>query len=93
MAPERDFIWLPTNRPSISRIIAEVAHRRGLSVEEIKSRCRKRRISHARQEAMWELRQRTKLSLPQIAERLNLKDHTTARHGILAHAARLEAVE
>ena len=85
----RDIIWITPHRPFPGKIVAEVARARGLTVQEILTRTRKRRIAHARQEAMWELRQRTRLSLPQIAERLNLKDHTTVLWGVRAHERRL----
>lgn len=92
-APIRDIIWLPGRKVTAKEILAQVAHRRGLTVEEMLSASRKQPLAHARQEAMWEIRQRTNLSLPQIASRLKLKSHTTVWHGILAHEGRLAALQ
>lgn len=72
-------------------IIAEVAAKHGLSITELKSRDRAWRISHPRQEAMYELSKRTRMSLPAIARSLGLTDHTTVIHGIRAHEARIAA--
>lgn len=89
LAPERDVIWLPAGRLTGRQIIAVVASNHGLTVEDMKGPSRTKHISHVRQEAMWEIRQCTKLSLPQIARLLGRTDHTTAWHGVKAHAARL----
>lgn len=91
--PIRDIIWLPGSPKTAKQIIAHVAERRGMSVKEMLSQTRRRPVARARQEAMWELRQRTRLSLPAIAERLKLKDHTTVLHGVRAHEARLAAMQ
>lgn len=89
--PVRDIIWLPASKPTAKQIIAHVAQRRGLTVEDLTGPGKVKRVAHARHEAMWEIRQRTTLSFPQIASRLNRKDHTTALHGVRAHEARLLA--
>ena len=73
-----------------SQIIAEVAQAHGISVREMRSATRQRVIAWARQEAMWRMRRETKASYQTIARLLGLADHTTARHGALAHQARLE---
>lgn len=80
---------LPEPRPFPDRIVAEVAERHGLTRKELCSADRHRPIAHARQEAMWELRRRTKLSLTQIAHRVGVKDHTSVLHGIRVHQARM----
>lgn len=72
-----------------TQIIAYVAAKHGLTVDDLKGPSQLHRIAHVRQEAMWELRQRTKLSLIQIARRVGRTDHATAHHGILAHEARM----
>jgi chromosomal replication initiator protein len=79
----------PVIRHPATVIIQEVARRHDLTVEELLSNSRERHIAWPRQEAMWEMRQRTKMSLPQIARRLGLKDHTTIHHGIKRHEARM----
>lgn len=70
-------------------IIAEVAARHDLTVDELLCASIKRRFTHPRQEAMWEIRQRTRLSFPQIAEKLGRKDHTTIIHGVREHERRM----
>jgi chromosomal replication initiator protein len=75
-------------RPAPAQIILEVARKRGVTVEEILSGSRVKRISHARQEVMAELRKRTRLSFPQIAAKLGLKDHSSVMHGVRAHESR-----
>lgn len=92
---------LPYSRPPLfslrqpkitaAEIIAEVADRNGLTVAELKAHTRARRITGPRQEAMYELRRRTTLSLVQIARRLGLKDHATVLYGIQVHERRLAA--
>jgi len=80
--------YMPPRAKTPSQIIAEVAAKHGLTVKEITSRNRTWRVSHPRQEAMYELYTRTKLSLPQVARKLGLTDHSTVMHGIRAHEAR-----
>jgi chromosomal replication initiation ATPase DnaA len=41
---------------------------------------------------MWEIRQRTILSTPQIGRALGNRDHTTVLHGIKRHEKRLAAI-
>lgn len=88
MSEFTDVIWLPGRRVTGREILAHVASRHGLTVEEMLAACRKQKLAHARQEAMWEIRQRTKLSLPQIARLMGLKDHTTICHGLKRHEER-----
>lgn len=76
-------------RPGLGRrIIAEVAERHGLTAAHLIGRQLIRAVVLARQEAMWELRQRTKLSTPQIGHLLGDRDHSTVLHGAKAHRAR-----
>lgn len=85
----RDIIWLPIVRPTPRQIMRRVAQLRGITVDDIIGESRKRPIAHARQETMWELRQRTRLSLPHIGLMLGGRDHTTVLHGVRAHEARM----
>lgn len=89
--PIRDIIWLPPKRITAKEILEAVAHRHDMTVAEMLAASRKMRFVRARQEAMWEIRQRTKLSLPQIAGRMRIKDHTTILHGVRKHQERLAA--
>ena len=61
-------------------IIAKVSDRFAVSVEELKSKNKQRRISDARQICMYLIREMTDLSLPRIGEVFN-RDHTTVLHG------------
>lgn len=91
MTLERDIIWLPGRRVTAKELLGYVARRHGLTVDEMLAGSRAKNLVRARQEAMWEIRQRTKLSLPQIAQRMRLVHHTTISHGIRRHEDRLAA--
>lgn len=71
-------------------VVGEVAGRHRMPVAVVLGQSRRKAIVRARQEAMWEVRQRTNMSLPAIGRRFG-RDHTTALHGIRQHAARLAA--
>lgn len=71
-------------------IIAEVAARHELTLEQLLSDTRKRHISWPRQEAMYEVaKRRTWMSLPDIGRVFGGKDHTTILHGIREHCKRI----
>lgn len=61
-------------------VIARVTERFGLTVEELKSKNKQKRIAEARQVCMYLIREMTDLSLPKIGEIFN-RDHTTVLHG------------
>lgn len=79
---------VPGTQVSAADIIAEVASRRGLTVNDILSRSRGRRLALARHAAMYEVARRTRLSLPQIGRAFGDRDHTTVFKALLKHAAR-----
>lgn len=66
----------------------QVAATSGVSVAELKSWSRVKRIAHARQEVMWTLRQRGH-SLQEIGRVMGGYDHTTIRHGCIEHDKRI----
>lgn len=77
-------------RHTTSTILSEVCRsrrhiiidgRRGITVKDLKGRCRTRAIVEARQVAMYLLRLYTDLSLIKIGKWFN-RDHTTVLHGI-----------
>ncbi len=74
---------IPQRRPrepqSVVRIVAE--HFR-LTMEEIVGRKRTKDIAHARQVAMYLLREENDLSLPAIGDILGGRDHSTVRYGV-----------
>lgn len=70
-------------------VIEEVARRHGFTRQDLEGPSRKQPLAAIRQEAMWELRQRTRLSLPHIGAFLGNRDHTTVLWGIRQHERRL----
>lgn len=70
-------------------IACAVAKAHGITFRELISHRRTRHLVHARQHAMWEMKENTSLSLPGIAKILGHRDHTTVLYGIRAHAARM----
>lgn len=77
-------------QPRQSKLILEdVASRHGITVEELKSRSRKRNLTEARHEAYHLLRQ-AGYSWPQCAKFCGATDHTTAIHGATRYEARLK---
>lgn len=73
------------------RLACAVAKLHGLTFKEMISNRRSAHLVRARQHAMWELREYTGLSLPQIGRLLGRRDHTTVLHGCRVHAARMKS--
>jgi hypothetical protein len=71
------------------KIAKAVAKAHGLKFSNFISKRRSAHLVKARQHAMWEMRDNTTLSLPQIAKILGGMDHTTIIHGIKQHERRL----
>jgi len=86
MAEERLF----QTRKTAKDVITEVAAMHGLTFADMTSRRLTRKYAWARQEAMFEVYTRCPhFSLPRIGELLGGRDHTTIRHGIIAHGKRI----
>lgn len=66
--------------PSVPIILEIVAKFYDLTVEELLSRSRSRRISRPRQVAMYILREEVELSFPQIGDEVGGRDHSTAMY-------------
>jgi len=66
----------------VSQIQRAVADHYGLSVAELLSATRQRRIARPRQIGMYLARRHSACSLPDIARRFGLRNHTTALHAI-----------
>ena len=64
-----------------SDILKTVSNYYGVSIEDIKGRCRKRKIVKPRQVIMFLLRTKARMVLSDIGEVLN-RDHTTVIHSI-----------
>lgn len=73
-------------KKKMAAIISGVAFKEGISVQQIKSRSRKRRFAWPRQDAMLAC-SRAGYSSTQIGRVLD-RDHTTVLHGIQAAEAR-----
>jgi Bacterial dnaA protein helix-turn-helix len=70
-------------------IVRQIAEKYGFTSAEIAAQSRSANLVHARQEAMYELRLQSPLSLPQISKEFGRKmDHTTVLAGIQAHCLR-----
>lgn len=72
------------------QIVAAVARKHGLTLSDIFSDSRKGPINVARQEAMYEVRKNSDLSLKGLG-RLFDRNHTTILNGLRKHAERLQA--
>lgn len=62
-------------------VVKDVCRRYDLSVDDLKSECRKRDLVFPRHLAMYLIKQRTGLSLSKIGEMFN-RDHTSVMHAI-----------
>lgn len=101
-SPQRLVAWKPTtiNFPeqstarstamSMASIALSVAMRHGLPLERFRGRERCRRVSWARQEAMYQMYVTGRFSFKQVATALRRKDHTTVIAGLRAYCARHE---
>lgn len=70
-----------TRREHIDDVIADVAFRWNVPVDEIKGRARYRRVSFARMEVYHVLRTQFRMSLPHIG-RIMGRDHSTVLLGV-----------
>lgn len=75
LAPERT-LRTPT------AIIEVVAEHFDVTVDDLTGRSRTKNIAHARQMAMYLLREENAMSLPSIGDHLGGRDHSTVRHGV-----------
>ena len=75
MAPRRS-VCTPT------RTVERVAAHFGLTPADLTGRRRTADVAHARQVAMYLLREENSLSLPAIGEHLGGRDHSTISHGV-----------
>ncbi len=73
----RDQLQLKTKVINIEDIQKQVAHYYNIRLQDMKSKVRKRNIAYPRQIAMYISKELTKMSMPEIADRFDKKDHTT----------------
>lgn len=69
-------------------IIKEICDFRGVTPEAVKSKSRRRRVCLVRNEVAYWIRSKKKMSMPQIAEILGGRDHTTIYHSLRRYAAK-----
>ena len=77
------------SQSDMHRIVAEVAHKHDLKREDIFKRRRRKKLVHARQEAMARCAEETNHSLPKIGAFFGF-DHTTVLYAASVHAARIK---
>lgn len=75
LAPQRS----PRSPHIVVQIVAEHFH---LTEADLLGRSRTKEIAHARQTAMYLLREENAMSLPSIGDLLGGRDHSTVRHGV-----------
>lgn len=80
----------PQIKPKLAEVIRVVASAHGISVEEIKSACRERRLSWPRQLAAYLCREMTDHSYPEIGRAFGDRDHTTILFSYRKISARLQ---
>jgi len=90
-APYDAYVGEPIMPRITGRMIAlQTARKHGLTIHELLSPRRQRKIVLARHEAMWRCVKETSLSLPHIGRILGGKDHTTVLHGVRRHQQRID---
>lgn len=72
-------------RPAWKIITEQMCRKHGITVAEILSPRRDKRLNLVRQEIWYRLTRETTMSLPQIGRRFN-RDHTSILHGVRKHA-------
>ena len=80
-------------KPKPAEIIQAVAVKHGLKPDDLTGTDRSTIYVRARQEAVWSVRQATKLSTPQIGKLFGDRDHTTVLYYINSHQAFLDKGE
>ena len=85
---------ISTNGPCSAHILKRCAEE-GIPYELMAGPSRKRAITDFRQKLMWEIKTIVKPSItwPELGRLFGGRDHTTALHGVRAHAARLSGKE
>ena len=73
----KDQLQLKIKNISVEEIQKQVANYYNIRIQDMKSKGRKRNIAFPRQVAMYISKELTKLSMPELAERFDKKDHTT----------------
>lgn len=82
-----------SNIETFRQKLDEICEKYAVTVAEIMGNQRNGRIVRARQHFMYELKTNTTWSLPEIARRLNGRDHTSVLWGVRRHEALIEQQE
>ena len=77
--------------PSMARIQESTSVYFGVSLADMRSPCRARRVARPRQVAMYLARRMTRRSFPEIGRQFGGRDHTTVMHACHAVEALIEA--
>lgn len=93
VAAYRRWQMISANGPCTAHILKRCEEER-YSYELVTGPCRKRDVTHFRQMLMWEIKMVVKpaITLPELGRLFGGRDHTTALHGIRAHAERLTTI-
>jgi chromosomal replication initiator protein len=73
----KDQLQLQTKVIDVEEIQKQVANYYNIRIQDMKSKVRKRNLAFPRQVAMYLSKELTKMSMPEIAEKFDKKDHTT----------------
>jgi len=73
----KDLLQIKSKIVSIDDIQKQVANYYSIRIQDMKSKVRKRNIAFPRQIAMYISKELTNMSMPEIADRFEKKDHTT----------------
>jgi chromosomal replication initiator protein len=78
----KDLLESETKRVTVELIQKVVCDHYGLRMQELKAKDNSRRVCLPRQVAMWLTREKTQLSLPDIARAFGDRHHTTVLHSV-----------
>lgn len=82
-APKRDWLMVASKRqPTMQRLLLATSLRTGISMADLKSPRRDKKVVRARMIYMALAKQLTTQSLPQIGRQVGGKDHSTVLHAI-----------
>ena len=93
---EAHFAWEyddSTRVPTLREVLLAVAEKHRVSIDEIRSKVRERKVVHARHEAAYWMRKKTHASLQMIARALGGVDHTSVIYAYRQHEARMSKGE
>lgn len=81
--------WYPVTRVTMRELAEQVCVKHGITVAELKGERKLKRLIPARYEFMALAYELPHTSYPMIGRFLGGRDHTTVRHGVMAHWKRV----